>query len=137
MLLTKLTASKSKKPIPQSTTSPGQIMHLSRQAPPEVPENATIHTIMSQPSKKRVLKDVTESKAHSYVQLEDLATSWMPLMIENISDLLSTKIDRTLNNLSEALDVKQSRIDHKLDAINSKTKTMTETFTFLQKLSKN
>ena len=136
--MTQLTATKNKNPIPQSKTSPGQIMQRSRQASPEAPANATVHTIMSQSSKKRVIKDVTESKAELPVQLEDLATSWMLLMIENIGDLVSTKIERTLNNLSEALDLKLHRIDLKLNAINSKKKkTLRETFTFQEKLSTN
>ena len=41
-------------------------------------------------------------------------------MIENIRDFVSTKIERTLNNLSNALDSKLSQNDIKLDAINSK-----------------
>ena len=102
--MTQPTATRSKTPISHyNATSPIQIMQRSTQASLEAPDNAAAHTIMSQPSKKRVLHDVTESKPELHVQLEDLATSLMPLMIENIHDSVSTKIEKTPHNLSEAL----------------------------------
>ena len=41
-------------------------------------------------------------------------------MIENIHDSVSTKIEKTPHNLSEALDLKFSQIDLKRDTITSK-----------------
>ena len=119
--MTQSSVNKSKIPIPYSSaTSPSQIMQRSRQASPEDPDNAAAHTITSQPSKKRVIKEVTGSKAEVHVQLEDLATSLMPLMIKNLRESVTMNIEKTLNNLSEALDLKLSQIDLKLDTINSK-----------------
>ena len=117
--MTHPSVNKSKIPIPYSSaTSPSQRMQRSRQASPE--DNAAAHTRTSQPSKKRVIKEVTGSKAEVHVQQEDLATSLMPLMIENLRESVTMNIEKTLNNLSEALDLKLSQIELKLDAINSK-----------------
>ena len=118
--MTQPSVNKPKIPIPYSSaTSPSQIMQRSRQASPDDPDNAAAHTITSQPSKKRVIKEVTGCKAEVHVQLEDLATL-MPLMIKNLRESVTKNIEKTLNNLSEALDLKLSQIDLKLDAINSK-----------------
>ena len=75
---------------------------------------------LSQPLKKRTLSESKESELSWHIEMEDIATSLAPLVVENIRESVTNKINESLETLNNNLNAQLGNIVQKLDSIQRK-----------------